>query len=82
MATVIPRSKFTPRPRYLPTAVEERLNRPVLPSDTISAWERQRLQHRGITADMIDTLQPDIVLARIDLPEEPIPETPMRVYKP
>lgn len=82
MAAVHPRKRSTRRPSYLPTAVEERLNRAVLPSDSISEWERRRLAGRGIDRDYIDSLTPDVVLARIPLPETPIPDTPIRSYKP
>jgi len=71
-----------PRPEYLPTAVKERLDRPVLPSDTLSEWELRKLEGRGIDRDFVDALMPDIVRVRMRLPNIPVPETPVRNYKP
>lgn|GEM_PF-4966155 len=84
MSAVIPRRKATEpvRPSHLPTAVEQRLNRRVLPSDTLEDWQVKRLERIGVDKDYLDTLTPDVVVVRADLPDEPIPETRVKTWKP
>ena len=82
MATVIPRRRSLPRPSYLPTAIAERLSQPVLPSDRLSPFERAQLANHGYDPKWLDTLTPDIVRVTMRLPLRPVPETPLRVYKP
>ena len=82
MAAVHARYRYNPRPNYLPTAVQERLSRTILPSDTISQWERGRLQTHGISPDFIDSLTPDVVRVRITLPTVPVPEIQHKIYIP
>lgn len=83
MSAVHPRrTSQEKRPGYLPTAVQERLNRPILPSDTLNDWDRRRLAGRGIDRASTDTLNPDVVVMRVELPVDPVPPTPIRTYSP
>lgn len=82
LATVYPRRRSLPRPSYLPTAIAERLNQPVLPSDRLSPFERAQLAKHGYDPEWLDTLTPDIVRVHMRLPLKPVPETPLKVYKP
>ena len=82
MSAVHPRKRGQRRPNYLPTAVEERLSQPTLPSDGISSWDRQRLAHRGVDLNVIDALAVDIVRVKMRLPKIPVPNTPMKTYNP
>jgi len=82
MARVVPRSRSVPRPCYVPTAIAERLSRPVLPSDALSASERRTLENHGYDPDWLDTLTPDIIRVHMRLPLKPVPPTELRIYRP
>lgn len=82
MPAVYPRKRNQRRPSYLPTAVAERLSKPVLPSDTISDWDRRRLEARGIDLGVIDAMSIDVVRVNMRLPYPPVPTTPLETYRP
>jgi len=82
VAVVYPRRRSLPRPAYMPTAIAERLSQPVLPSDRLSPFERAQLAKHGYDPKWLDTLTPDIVHVRIQLPLKPVPDFPLKVYKP